>query len=253
MNMINAALILAAGKNTRFDTGIPKSLHQIGETTLLERHIRQFHLNGIQHVAIVTGYREHMISEYIHTLSQTLEYPVTLIHNPQFDMANGLSIRVAREWIESISAEHFICTMSDHLYAGSFYKNAISKFGIGQQIDSVLHLVVDKPGAHNSYIDLEDVTRVYAFEDESNFLKIIKVSKLMKDYNYFDTGFFILSNSVFNELDVCASHHKNSISDLVNHLSGQQKSYAIELTGQYWNDVDTPEDFKMVQKQLYLL
>ena len=251
--MIKAALILAAGKNTRFDTGIPKSLHKIGETSLLERHIRQFHRMGIQHVAVVTGYREHMISEYVDALSSTLEYPVRLIHNPEFDKANGLSIRIAREWIESISASHFICTMSDHLYSTSFYDESIKKFGQLHQDEPTLCLVVDEPGAHNSYIDLEDVTRVLVDERDPNRLKILKVSKLMSNYNYFDTGFFILSNSVFSQLDVCAAQEKNSISDLVNHLAGLQKSNALDLTGQYWNDVDTPDDFKVVQNQLYLL
>jgi len=251
--MINAALILAAGKNTRFDTGIPKSLHQVGETTLLERHIRQFHRIGIHHVAVVTGYREHMISEFLDTLSPTLKYPVTLIHNPEFDKANGLSIRIARKWIESISALHFICTMSDHLYSTSFYDQSIKKFSQTHQDEPTLYLVVDKPGMHNSYIDLEDVTRVLVDEIDPTRLEIRRVSKLMIDYNYFDTGFFILSNSVFNQLDGCAAQGKNSISDLVNHLASQRKSYAIDLTGQYWNDVDTPDDFKVVQNQLYLL
>lgn len=251
--MIKAALILAAGKNTRFDTGIPKSLHQIGASTLLERHIRQFHRVGIQHVAIVTGHREHIISEYIKTLSSTLDYPVTLIHNPEFEKPNGLSIRVARDWIESISASHFICTMSDHVYSTSFYDESIIKFGHLQQNLAELLLVVDKPGEHNSYIDLEDVTRVLIEDSDSSGLEIIKVSKLMGDYNYFDTGFFFLGSSVFDQLDSCSAQDKNSISDLVNFLAGQHKSWALDLTGYFWNDVDTPDDFDVVQNQLELL
>ncbi len=250
---VKAALILAAGKNTRFDTGIPKSLHRIGDFTLLERHIREFHRNGIQNVGIVTGFRDTMISDYIQRLSPTLENQVSLIHNYEYEKANGLSIRVARDWVNSISAKNFICTMSDHLFSSRFYAEAINKFESEQVTDAVLHLVVDKPGEHNSYIDLEDVTRVAVNINEPRRLKIMIVSKLMSEYNYFDTGFFFLSHSVFEHLDYCAAEDKNSISDLVNHLAIQNKSYALDLTGEYWNDVDTPDDFKVVQQQLTLL
>lgn len=251
--MIKAALILAAGKNTRFDTGIPKSLNKIGKTTLLERHIRQFHRIGVEHVAVVIGYRGHMISEYLYSMTSVLDYPITLIYNPEFEKANGISIHVARDWIESISASHFICTMSDHVYSSSFYQDAIEKFGHISQDMSQLILVVDKPGAHNSFIDLDDVTRVLVENSDTNKLKILNVSKLLDDYNYFDTGFFILGNSVFDTLDECIAQDKNSISDLVNFLASQGKSYALDLTGQFWNDVDTPDDFMVVQQQLNLL
>ncbi len=251
--MIRTALVLAAGKNTRFDTGIPKSLHQVGETTLLERHLRQFHRIGIHQVAVVTGFRDQMIADHVNKLRETLEHPVTLIHNPEFDKANGLSIRVARSWIESISASHFVCTMSDHLFADSFYDIALDKFSAPLPNSNILHLLVDKPGDHNTYIDLHDVTRVAVRVNDSGELDIVRVSKLMEPYHYFDTGFFILHHDVFDHLDLCASQHKNSISELVNHLADLNESAAIDVSGVYWNDVDTPDDFRMVQRQLDFL
>lgn len=251
--MNTAALILAAGKNTRFDTGIPKSLHQIGDSTLLERHIRQFHRLGIQNVAVVTGYRCQMIKEYLDKLSPMLDHPITLIHNSEYEKANGLSIRVAKDWIATTGVSYFLCTMSDHLFSSDFYDFALRKFQTRGRNDDILNLVVDKPGQHNSYIDLDDVTRVKINDNDAKGLKIERVSKLMSTFNYFDTGFFILEKSVFDYLDICAAQEKYSISDLVNHLADIDKSYALDLTGQYWNDVDTPEDFDVVQNQLHLL
>jgi NDP-sugar pyrophosphorylase family protein len=58
---------------------------------------------------------------------------------------------------------------------------------------------------------------------------------------------------VIDHLDLCASQHKNSISELVNHLADLNESAAIDVSGVYWNDVDTPEDFRMVQRQLDFL
>jgi choline kinase len=250
--MSKAALILAAGKNTRFDTGIPKSMHQVGDASLLERHIRAFHKNNIHNLAVVTGFRAEIISEYVGKLNRNLDYPVELIHNSEYEKANGLSIRVARDWIESLSVPHFFCTMSDHLFSSNFYETAIGKAMSTQTGDILLKLAVDRPSQHNSYIDMEDVTRVKCTLN-SDLLMIEQVGKLINDYNYFDTGFFILYHDVFDQLDYCVSIDRNSISDLVNHLAVKQQALAIDVTGSYWNDVDTPADFETVKHQLHML
>jgi len=255
---LNSALILAAGKNTRFDTGIPKSLHHLNDTTLLERHIRAFHCNRIYHVAVVIGYRGDIIAEYINQLNRSLIYPVTIIENTEFERANGLSIFVAASWINSLDTDYFACTMSDHVYHPSFYSHTIKQFqsypiskAISQEIP--LHLVIDKPGVHNTYIDFDDVTRVLVDDTHKCPLIIRQVGKLQTEYNYFDTGMFLLHKNIFTHLDEITRLGKDSISDLVNTLASRGLAHGLDLTGFYWNDIDTPEDFKIAQSQSHLI
>ncbi len=257
LNKVDTAIILAAGKNTRFDKGMPKSLHHIGGMTLLERHIRELHKVRIHNIAVVTGYRGNMIAEYIDQLNRSLVEPVQVIHNPDFELANAHSIYVTRDWILSKQTELFLCTMADHVFASTFYEHLVREIHHLNQIPDrfrpdpcILNLAVDKPGHHNSYVDLQDVTRVIVEAYGKHDLCIQGAGKLIDEYNYFDTGLFVFKMEVFDHLERIFKKNLNSITDLVNHLAGLKESRAIDLTGIYWNDIDTPEDFKIVQSQI---
>jgi choline kinase len=97
-----AAIILAAGKNTRFDTGIPKSLQTAGNQTLLERQIRQYHDAGIKHVAVVVGYRGDQIAQAVENWNRHLKFPVSIVWNHQYERANAYSIIAARDWVKTL-------------------------------------------------------------------------------------------------------------------------------------------------------
>jgi 1L-myo-inositol 1-phosphate cytidylyltransferase len=249
---INTAIILAAGKNTRFDTGIPKSLHKIGQKTLLERHISEFQRIGVTNISIVTGFRGELICEYIDTLNSSIPTPVEIIHNPEYERANGVSILVCADWVEKMNETHFYCTMADHVYSGQFYDHLLAQIPhISTGIP--LHLAVDRPGSHNTHIDLEDVTRVFTSEYDSTQLRLSQVGKMIADYTFFDTGMFVLTSEVFTQLERCSRIGKDSISDMVNDLAAQNKAYGIDLSGQFWSDVDTPEDFERIQHLVHML
>ena len=254
---INAAIILAAGKNTRFDTGIPKSLHQIGEASLLERQIREFHKAHIFNIAVVVGHRGHVIESFIEHLNSLLVFPVKVIENSEYDKSNGYSILAAKNWVQSLDTDLFLCTMADHVFEESFYDNFIKKLQNLALVPNsmrpdpcILNLAVDLQSDQNSYIDIYDVTRIYAVHKTHHDLCIHKAAKLMDEFNYFDTGFFGFKKDVFEYLRELTEEGKDSITDLVNHLAQRHESRAIDMTGFYWNDIDTPEDFKIVLSQI---
>lgn len=254
---INTAIILAAGKNTRFDTGVPKSLHELNGITLLERQIRAFHKAHIFNIAIIVGHRGHIIKSFIDKLNTLLIVPVHLIENNEFEKSNGWSILAAKEWVKSQETDLFLCTMADHVFEESFFHNFIKKLENLTRVPNrmrpdpcQLNLAVDLPGDQNSYIDILDVTRVYAEQKSHHDLCIHKAAKLLDKYNYFDTGFFAFRMEVFDYLSELTKTGKDSITDLVNYMAERQEARAIDMTGHYWNDIDTPEDFKIVQSQI---
>ncbi|AEV29383.1 putative sugar nucleotidyltransferase [Sphaerochaeta pleomorpha str. Grapes] len=81
-------LILAAGKGSRISKhlpGIPKSLVEIGGSSLLEYTVSTFFKKGIDSIGIALGYQQEMIRENLKA------YPVQYFYNPFFDVTNSIA------------------------------------------------------------------------------------------------------------------------------------------------------------------
>jgi choline kinase len=225
-------IILAAGRNTRLDNGIPKSLLSVQGETLMERHMRLFSAVGVTNFCIVTGYRNEMLEDFFEKNQDRLP-PVTLVHNPDFDQANGISLLCAAEWIQRKSEENFFFTMADHFFTEDFLMEAVK----GMETLDVLTLLVDRPGKLNAHIDLEDVTKVKVSEN-----KIAEIGKHLAEYDVYDTGLFLANKRMFDHLKNCIDNGGDSISNMVQALASIKKADVYEVSGYFWNDVDTPSD-----------
>jgi choline kinase len=254
---IQHAIILAAGKNTRFDTGIPKCLHKVDEITLLERHIRELHKIYCHKIAVVVGHRAQIMEEYLHGLNHSLIMPVEIIRNHEYEMGNVRSILATKDWIQNQNATHFFCTMSDHIYEVSFYRQLVRSVDRIRSLPaevhpglSILNLVVDKADTHNAHIDIDDVTKVHLAEVKRFLTPIESIGKSLSEYNYFDTGFFLLKSDIFAHISEAIESIGDGISHTVTHLTKNRQASALDLTGHYWNDVDTPEDYMIVMSHV---
>ena len=231
-------IILAAGKNTRLDNGIPKSMLEIGDETLLERHLHQFTKCGIENFCIVTGYRNEMLEEFIGNLSEPLRNRITIAHNPRFDLPNGVSLFQAKTWVKRFGIGEFFFTMADHFFSEEFVESALAS----DYTDTTLSLVVDRPSFTNAHIDLDDVTRV-----QSNGNLIQYIGKHIESYDFFDTGLFHARADMFDYLGKSIADGKHSISNMVQLLTKSKQACITEVSGHFWNDVDTPEDLDFMR------
>jgi len=225
-------IILAAGRNTRLDNGIPKSMLKVGDETLMERHLRLFRGIGVTHFCVITGYRHHMLDDFFAIAPEHVSTNVHIIHNPNFDKANGVSLYCAADWIGA-SEEPFFFTMADHYFTEAFL------YEVAKGISNVhtLSLVVDRPGEANKHIDLEDVTKVKT----SNGL-ITEIGKQLDVYDCYDTGLFMARKSMFYYLKKSIETGGDSISNMVQSLAAEKLAAVFEVNGHFWNDVDTPSD-----------
>ncbi len=243
--MIRHCIILAAGKNSRLDTGKPKSLLEVEGIALLEHHLNKFKAVGVEHFCVVTGHNPEPIRGFVKNLRG--KYPVTidLVHNERYDLENGYSLNAAKEWVKTQSAECFYLTMGDHYFQPAF----IQKFNRtleAPKYDLALYLAVDAPGEWNSHIDIEDVTRVLA----NDRMQIEAIGKLIANYNYYDTGLFAMTGKVFEALDQCFSEEKYTLSNMVSALISASEAEVILIEGYFWNDVDNPDDLQNTRKLL---
>lgn len=230
-------VILAAGKNTRLDTGKPKTLLKIGGTSLLERHILLFSKNGINKFCVITGHQSSAIESELDKIRDKYTVEIATSYNPKYELENGISVWQASNWVDKHKLDAFILTMADHIFHPGFIEDFFKK-AEGLQ-NASLWLAVDKPGDHNDHVDIDDVTKVLS-EDGL----ICEIGKEIKEYNYYDTGLFKMKKEVFTEFSKCFDEGKYSISNTVQSLASKKLAHILEIAGFQWNDVDNQLDYQ---------
>ena len=235
-------IILAAGRNTRLDTGIPKSLVTINEQSLLARHLRIFTSLGVKKFCIVSGFRSERINAVVPKLIEEFKCEISVLHNERFDLENGYSVFRAKEWIDQQPSSEFLLTMGDHVFQRSFVSDFLKS---ERNEDSDLWLAVDKPGKSNDHIDIEDVTKVLI--DEEDF-SISQISKGLDEYNYYDTGLFCMKSSIFSVFSESFDNSRFTISDTISQLIQRKRAYGIPVIGHTWNDIDNVDDLENTKR-----
>ncbi|MDA9227031.1 phosphocholine cytidylyltransferase family protein [Actinomycetota bacterium] len=83
-------IILAAGMGQRLGRGLPKALTQVGSRTILEYQIEAFTAQGVNEIAIVTGYKDYLFKDL----------GFITFHNPEYQHSNMLrSLSYAFDWM----------------------------------------------------------------------------------------------------------------------------------------------------------
>ncbi|MEQ9008754.1 MAG: NTP transferase domain-containing protein, partial [Ekhidna sp.] len=220
MNLV----ILAAGKNTRLDTGIPKSLVTLNGETLMARHIRIFKRFGVKKFCIISGYGAEKLQNALPGLQSTHDADITILHNDRFDLENGFSVFRAKEWVEKNNMGDFFLTMGDHIFDPAFVEEFVKKSsGLG----TTLQLAVDMPGESNKHIDIDDVTKVLV--DDEGFID--SIGKKIPDYNRYDTGLFRLKSEVFDVFQKSFDQKEYTISESVSKLMDSHEAKSVLVEG----------------------
>jgi CDP-L-myo-inositol myo-inositolphosphotransferase len=121
--------------------------------------------------------------------------------------------------------------MADHLFDPSIARELMAR----PLCDGEIALGVDR-NTRNSFIDMEDVTRV-----KTNGDKILNIGKGLTDFNGFDTGIFKCTPAIFSVLERSAKQDGDTtLSAAVQMLAAAGKAKAVEINGRFWIDVDDP-------------
>jgi choline kinase len=228
MTTVNECLILAAGSGTRIapvSGGVPKPLVPLRGKPILEHVITSCREAGITRFVIVVGYRANLIRRWFDERSFD-GISVTLIENPDYHKANGVSALAAKDELHN----PFLLLMSDHIFEPKTAK------GLAQQplADDEVILAVD----HNvdRVFDLDDATKVKC---EANH--IVDIGKHLARYDTLDTGMFLCSPALFDRLESARRDGNCSLSDGMRQLAREQKLRAFDIGDAHWQDVDSPE------------
>jgi len=215
-------VILAAGFGRRLSSfGVPKPLVKLFGLPLIEHKLVK--LKNYE-VAVVYHHRE--VEEFLRK-----KYPfVHLIYNPHPERENGYSLFLAKNFIKN---EPFLLLMADHYYGEEFYKQ------IPDIIEKTTLFVSDFSS------DIEEATKV-----KTDGVFITQIGKELKDYDFFDTGFFICHPEVFEYTEkILTKKEKVKLSEIMQALADAKKLLYKKIED-FWIDIDTPYDLKIAEEKI---
>lgn len=222
---VNHALIIAAGRGSRFKSGTercPKPLLEVNGTPLILHVIRSACETGISRFTVVTGYLGEVLEDY---LSRKTPAGVTVcfVRNPDWEKPNGISVLRAKGHVPPV----FALLMADHLFDPRILRELAS----APLNEGFCRLAVDFNPA--GVPDLEDATKVLAVNG-----LVLDVGKSIEEYNGIDTGVFLCTDGIFTALELSISRGGESLSDGIRVLARQGKMEARGVGRLFWRDID---------------
>ena len=224
------AVILAAGKGTRINTGsitVPKPLYAVGRKALIEHVILNLKSAGILNFVVIVGFMSEHIIDYLKDGSE-LGVHITYVYNPDFHRELGVSALAARK---VITDENFILTMADHVIDPEIIKGLIKRM---DATDKCI-LCVDKKIDHVN--DIDSATKVLEVD---NFINNLGWS--IKEYNCIDCGLFGLTPKIFNAQEKAQNLGRYTLSDGVLELVSDKEFIVMDIEDKIWTGVNTRSD-----------
>ena len=230
-------VILAAGDGDRLGpltATCPKVLLSVNDQPIISYPIQALAAAGIKEIAVVVGY---LGDKVIKELGDGSRFGVKLeyILNPDYLGGNAVSAQRARDWAKG---EPIVLCMGDHLIEPKVTGQLVSALTLTET------LCVDySPAQHH---ELAEATKVHV--DSAGYIK--DIGKSLVSWNALDTGVFLLTRAFFQALDELARKLgiDTQMSDVVRFMVNRGDSFnTCSVSGDYWADVDTPEDLKMAR------
>ena len=216
------ALIFASGKGTRMGelTGrLPKPLIDINGKPLISRIICNLEKAGITEVCITLGYQGEYIRRQLGNKQGSVH--IDYIVNREWEKGNVFSLHCAKHYMD----EPFLLCMGDHLSSVGLLEKLIAT----KSKKSVV-VALDK--------------KIQPTADDMKVLVENKISKFGKFIigQYVDTGFFMCSPMVFDYATATIMDKNYELSDCMNLCADHNDIDFVDITGEFWLDIDTPDD-----------
>ena len=229
MANVKQCLILAAGNGSRLramSADLPKPLVSFQGKPILTHVIRGALHAGVEEFVIVVGYRGDLIRNWFES-RRPGRARFTWVENPDYHKSNGVSALKARNAIR----DNFLLLMADHLFEPETARTMVRQdIAPGEVI-----LGVD-PNIGRIF-DIDDATKVRRSGD-----RIVEIGKEIKEYDAIDTGMFLCTPTLFDDLELSSKDGNCSLSDGMQRLARSSRLRGLEIDAP-WHDLDTPEAF----------
>lgn len=237
--MKRLGIILAAGLSIRMNNlktkPFAKPLLLVNDLALLLRSIKSLEVARCNKVVIVLGWQSKSVKKYV--LSK-YKGPIelTFVYNKEYHLSNGISVLSARPYID----DKFLLTMADHvLHDGIMELASNHNPPEGGAVLCVDYKLED-------IFDIDDATKVL---EKSGF--IISIGKQLIDYNCIDTGVFIGTQGLMEEIEkIYKLKGDVSLTEGVQALAEKNLMKVLDIKTCFWQDVDNDAMLKHAEKLL---
>ena len=236
---VSCGVILAAGEGIRLsalENGTPKPATEILGVSLGDRAMLACMGAGVSHFVIVLGAQAEAVRAHFERVAARRGVVVEFVTAADWQLGNGVSALAARDRIEGV---RFLLVMADHLVSSSLIQRVL-RGPLGPQD---VGLGVDRDTAR--LFDLDDAMKV--FVDEG---RIRRIGKQLRTWNAVDTGVFLATPALFDALEDAEQRGRYGLCDGIESLADDGQVQAIDVTGEPWIDVDTPEALREARRRL---
>ena len=233
------AVVLAAGDGSRLarqGNDTPKPALSLLGLSLAERTITSCMAAGIQRFLVVLGHAADQVRAHYQAIGARRRCDVEFVTAQDWKLGNGASALAAAD---KVGSGRFLLTMSDHLIAPSLIEKILRTY----PQDGEISLAVDRD--KTGVFDVEDVTKVTLSDG-----RVVRIGKTLDEWDAADTGVFLCTGALFDALERAKSQGRHSLSDGVSQLAAAGKVAAVDVTGEDWIDVDTPETLREAGRRL---
>ena len=239
MEAPQVAVILAAGSGSRLypTANTPKPLIKVLGLSLAERVIcTLYDAVNIRHFIVVLGFEAELVKPHFTDIARRRRVTIEFQEAKDWLHGNGASALAARG---HTGAAPFFLVMSDHLFDPAIPQALVQN----PPAPGTICLAVDHD--KTGIFDIDDVTRVQIMD---NCIKAI--DKNLAQWDAGDTGVFLCTTALFGGLEKAAEKNKHGLSDALRELAQEGRADTVNVTGQSWLDVDTPEALDEAEHRL---
>ena len=233
------AVILAAGEGSRLRSArsaVPKPLVRLRGLSIAERSIAQLLTAGVERFVVVLGCDAAPVQQEFERVARRRRCHISFVEAENWEKGNGCSAVAAAPLVGD---SPFLLTMVDHLLAPEMIRNVLADPPAQDEVA----LAVDHDT--ENVFDPPDLTKVEVFGG-----RIAAIGKDLTNWNAGDTGLFYCSPRLFEGLARAHKQGKFRLTDGIRECIAQGGVRAIDVTGELWLDVDTPEAFQEAMRRI---
>jgi CDP-L-myo-inositol myo-inositolphosphotransferase len=218
------AVILAAGNGSRLGGERPKPLTRLFGVPLVDRTLDALARTGLKPQDIIVVYSDPRVKDH-------LEGRAGLVYNDRVDLEGGHSLLLGAE---AAGEEPFLLLMADHVFDPGILGRLL------ESGPSTTTLCVDRTFEGR---DLEEATKVLVRAGS-----IQEIGKDLEVYTALDTGIFYCTPEVLEAAR--RFRGRFTVSDVMASLARRGRLSSLDVTGSFWQDIDTKEDIKRAERTL---
>ena len=238
MKKTTKAVILAGGRGTRMGSltdDCPKPLIDINGYPFLAYVLESLSINGIDQIAIVTGYKHEKIIEFVMDCN-LYDYfeEVTLVHQKE-QLGTGHALSLCESFVHK---DNFILLNGDSLFSASdIYALTVLAQGY-VYVCGQISLTPERYGVLRKQQDREILKEIVEKPTEY-------ISSLV------NTGLYKLDSRIFSYLRLLEPSPRGELElpDAINLQAKNEPVFVYKLQD-YWLDFGCPEDIQKVEEHL---